>query len=106
MTNQDWMERKLEEQRRLYEQYGKALERDHTGEFVAISLDGDILLDRKMGKLLRRATDTFGRDNFAMARVGYEAMTEWMSAAYSHPSASGNARGRTECTHSLHRQRL
>ena len=43
MTNQDWMERKLEE---------------HTGEFVAISLDGEILLDRKMGKLLRRATDT------------------------------------------------
>ena len=80
MTNQDWMERKLEEQRRLYERYGKALERDHTGEFVAISLDGDILLDRKMGKLLRRATDTFGRDNFAMARVGHEAMTEWMSA--------------------------
>ena len=81
MISQDWMERKLEEQSRLYERYGKALEEDHTGEFVAISLDGDILLDRKMGKLLRRATDTFGRDNFAMARVGHEAMTEWMSAA-------------------------
>ena len=80
MTNQDWMERKLEEQSRLYERYGKALEEDHAGELVAISLNGDILLDRKMGKLLRRATDIFGRDNSAMARVGHEAMTEWMSA--------------------------
>ncbi len=80
-NSQDWIERKQAEQRRLYELYGKGLEKDHTGEFVAISLDGDILLDRKMGKLLKRAIDTFGRDNFAMARVGHEAMAEWMDAA-------------------------
>ena len=79
-STENWMERKLKEQRRLYEQYGKGLEKEHTGEFVAISLEGEILLDRKMGKLLRRATETFGRDNFAMARVGREVMTEWMSA--------------------------
>ena len=81
LSMEDWMERKLKEQRRLYDQYGKALEESHTGEFVAISPEGEILLDRKMGKLLRRATDTFGPDNFAMARVGYEAMTEWMTTA-------------------------
>ena len=80
-SSNDWMERKLQEQRRLYQLYGRPLEDEHAGEFVAISLDGDILLDRKMGKLLRRATDTFGRDNFALARVGHDAMTEWMRAS-------------------------
>ena len=80
VDTKDWIERKLNEQRRLYEQYGKELERDHTGEFVAISLEGEIILDRKMGKLLKRAIEAFGHDNFAMARVGHEAMTEWMRA--------------------------
>ena len=78
IDTKDWIEQKLSEHRRLYEQYGKALEKDHTGEFVAISLEGQIILDRKMGKLLKRAVETFGHGNFAMARVGHEAMTEWM----------------------------
>ena len=80
VDTKDWIDRKLSEQRRLYERYGKALEGEHTGEFVAISLEGEIILDRKMGKLLKRAVETFGQDNFAMARVGHEAMAEWMRA--------------------------
>ena len=80
IDTEDWIEQKLKEQRRLYEQYGEALEKDHTGEFVAISLEGEVILGRKMGKLLKRAVETFGQDNFAMARVGHEAMTEWMRA--------------------------
>ena len=80
IDTEDWIEQKLKEQRRLYERYGKALEKDHTGEFVAISLEGEVILDRKMGKLLKRAVETFGQDNFAMARVGHEAMVEWMRA--------------------------
>ena len=77
VANSEWMERKLEEQRRLYEKYGRALEKEHTGEFVAISLEGEIILDRRLGELLKRAMDTFGPDNFAMARVGHDAMAEW-----------------------------
>ena len=80
IDTKDWIEQKLKEQRRLYEQYGEALEKEHTGEFVAISLEGEIILGRKMGKLLKRAVETFGQDNFAMARVGHEAMVEWMRA--------------------------
>ena len=76
----EWIDRKVNEQRRLYEQYGKALEKEHAGEFVAISLEGEIILDRKMGSLLKRAVEEFGNDNFAMARVGHEAMVEWMRA--------------------------
>ena len=77
----NWIDQKLEEQHRLYAQYGKPLEKEHTGEFVAISRDGEILLGKRMGELLKRAIDTFGRDNFAMARVGHETMTEWLLAA-------------------------
>ena len=82
MTNmRNWIDQKLEEQHRLYEQYGKPFEKDHTGEFVAISHDGETILGKRMGKLLKRAIDTFGRDNFAMARIGHETMTEWLLTA-------------------------
>ena len=67
-NEEKWIERKLEEQRCLYDLYGRALKNEHTGEFVAISLDGDIILDRRLGEVLKRAMDTFGRDNFAVAR--------------------------------------
>ena len=77
-ANSEWMEHKLEEQRRLYEKYGRPLEKEHKGEFVAISLEGEILLDKRLGELLKQAIDTFGPDNFAMARVGHDAMAEWL----------------------------
>lgn len=77
-VDQEWLERKLEEQHQLYEKYGKSLEREHKGDFVAISLDGEILLDQKLGDLLKRAIDTFGDDNFAIARVGHDALAEWL----------------------------
>ena len=77
-TDREWMARKLEEQRWLYEKYGKRLEAEHTGEFVAIGLDGEVLLNRRLGELLKQAIDTFGPDNFALARVGHEAMAEWL----------------------------
>ena len=77
-VDQEWLERKLEEQNRLYEKYGKPLENKHKGEFVAISLDGEILLERRLGDLLKQAIDTFGPDNFVMARVGHDALAEWL----------------------------
>ena len=76
--DQEWMERKLEEQRQLYEKFGKPLEKEHKGEFIAISLEGEILLDRRLGELLKQAIDEFGPDNFAMARVGHDSMAEWL----------------------------
>ena len=66
-NKEKWMERKLDEQRRLYDLYGRSLEKEHTGEFVAISLDGEIILGRREGA--KCALDTFGRDNFVMART-------------------------------------
>lgn len=66
-------------ERRLYAKYGKPLEANHAGEFVAISWDGEMLLGKRDGETLRRAIDEFGRGNFMMARVGYDVMHEWVT---------------------------
>ena len=78
-TNSEWMERKLEEQRRLYEKYGKPLEDEHKGEFVAISLEGERLIGKREGEVLKRAVDTFGRGNFALAKVGGDTLQQWFN---------------------------
>ena len=75
--NSEWIAQKAAERRRLYEKYGKPLEANHAGEFIAISADGEILLGERDGETLRRALDKFGRGNFAMARVGCDFMHEW-----------------------------
>ena len=66
-------------ERRLYAKYGKPLEANHAGEFVAISWDGEILLGKRDGEILRRAIDEFGRGNFVMACVGSETIHEWVT---------------------------
>ena len=76
----EWREKKDAELRRLYEKYGRPLETEHTGEFVAISMEGEILLGEREGNLFFQALDAFGRDKFALAKVGCEAMDEWLRA--------------------------
>ena len=75
---EQWLARKAEEKRRLYEQYGKALEKDHKGEYVAISPDGKTILGTRLGEVLRQAIDTFGSGNFALARVGHRTLARWL----------------------------
>ena len=69
-----WMDWQLGQQRRLYRKYGKPLEAKHTGEWVAISEDGETLLGEWGGEVLKSALDKFGRDNFALVMVGHEVM--------------------------------
>ena len=49
---------------RLYETYGKPLERDHWGDYVAISSDGQTLLARTSFEAPQQATEAFGLGNF------------------------------------------
>ena len=87
--DKEWLECKLEEQerikdqlakeQRLYSLHAKHLEPEHNGEFVAISFDGELVVGKRDGEVLKRAVDTFGRGNFTMARVGHEVMHEWIS---------------------------
>ena len=74
---QEWLDKKGKEQKLLYEKFGKPLEREHTGEYVAISLDGQTILGARLGELLRMAVETFGRDNFAIAKVGHDTVETW-----------------------------
>ena len=49
---------------KLYEQYGKPLEREHWGEYVAIFPDGRTVLGKSPHEVLDMALDTIGRGSF------------------------------------------
>ena len=49
---------------RLYEEYGKPLEAEHWGEFVAISSDGRVLIGATLRDVVREAKDVLGPGNF------------------------------------------
>ena len=53
----------------LYEKYGKPLEAEHWGEFVAISQDGKMVLGRTLLEVASKASDVLGRHNFVF-KVG------------------------------------
>ena len=50
----------LDEADRLYEQYGKPLEAEHWGEYVAIARDGRVVLAPTLLEVMQRATAAFG----------------------------------------------
>lgn len=74
-------ELRRQEDARLYEKYGKPLEKDHTGELVAIGPNGQIMFGqgKTPGELLKEAAELFGRGNFAFRKVGHDAVWKWLS---------------------------
>ena len=80
MTNYEkWTARRIKEDERLYEEYGKALEKEHTGKFVAIGPDGQTILGDDDAEVLRQAIERFGSGNFALTRVGYRTLGRWLA---------------------------
>ena len=80
MTNiKEWITRREHEDRHLYEQYGKPLEKDHTGEFVAIGPDGRTILGTDDIAVFNQAIDLLGSGNFALCRVGHRAFGRWLT---------------------------
>ncbi len=75
---EEWLGHKAEEKRELYERYGKPLERNHKGEYVAISREGRVILGKRAGEVLRQAIDTFGSGNFGLFRVGHRSFSRWL----------------------------
>jgi hypothetical protein len=53
-----------------YERYGKPLENDHRGEFVAITQDGRVIVGKNDIGVVDRAIEEFGSGNFILCRVG------------------------------------
>ena len=74
---------------KLYEGYGKTLERDHHGEYAAISKDGRVVVGKDDNEVVARAIRELGSGSFVLYRVGYEYVykirrrTCW-SAAFDH----------------------
>ena len=76
----NWLEQTAELDERLYEQYGKPLEKDHRGEYVAIATDGRTVLGTDPDDVLRRAVEDFGSGNFALTKIGEKAFGKWLSS--------------------------
>ena len=60
----------------LYERYGKPLEAEHWGEFVAISEQGETVLGATLLEAMERADDTFGPGGFVF-KVGEVSVGRW-----------------------------
>jgi tetratricopeptide (TPR) repeat protein len=55
----------------LYERYGKPLEREHHGKYIAISRDGRVIVDSNDLSVIGQAINAFGSGNFVFRRIGY-----------------------------------
>ena len=60
----------------LYKQYGKPLEQEHWGEFVAIFPDGRSVLGNSQLEVLEQALDQFGPGSFIF-KVGDKVVGKW-----------------------------
>ena len=76
-SEKKWLAHRAREDRRLYEQYGTPLEREHMGEFLAIGPQGDTILAESLTEVTQNAVQAFGAGNFALARVGHPAIGRW-----------------------------
>ncbi|MBI3538612.1 MAG: hypothetical protein HY070_13780 [Chloroflexi bacterium] len=61
----------------LYDKFAKQLEKEHKGEFVAIGLDGAMIVDPNHARVLHQAAEKFGAGNFALMKIGYDYVLKW-----------------------------
>ncbi len=61
----------------LYEKYAKHLEAERKGEYVAIGLDGALVVGPKHVDVLIQAAEKFGAGNFALWKIGYDYELAW-----------------------------
>lgn len=66
----------MEQSERLYDQYGKPLEQDHWGEYVAIFPDGRTLVGADLEDVSHQALSQFGKGSFVF-KVGEKAVGKW-----------------------------
>ena len=61
---------------KLYEQYGKPLEQEHWGEYVAIFPDGRTLVGSDLMAVSDQVLDRLGRGSFVF-KVGEKSVGNW-----------------------------
>ena len=71
------LKKRVMEDDALYQRYGKKLEQEHKGEFVAISREGAVIVSKSDIEVLQKALEQFGSGNFAFRRIGYKAIGKW-----------------------------
>lgn len=64
---------------RLYEQYGKPLETDHWGEFLAVSPQGETVIAGTLLEVAQRALAAFGPGSFVF-KIGDKVVGGWRQA--------------------------
>jgi hypothetical protein len=60
----------------LYDKYGRPLEADHRGQYLAISPDGKTVLGATLDEVAEQAEATFGPGNF-LYKIGEKAVGKW-----------------------------
>jgi hypothetical protein len=75
MTNVDYSERKQQAEH-LYRQYGKPLEADHGGKYLAVSEQGKTILANTLLEVVEKARATFGPGSFIF-KVGPRSVGTW-----------------------------
>jgi hypothetical protein len=65
----------------LYERYAKHLEAEHRGEFVAISLDGQVIVGPDRVQVVWAAAERFGEGNFSLRKIGFPYVLKWRRVA-------------------------
>lgn len=62
---------------KLYKKYGKRLEKDHKGEYLAISQKGQTILGQNLYEVAKEASDVFGPGNFVY-KIGERTVGKWL----------------------------
>ncbi len=60
----------------LYQQYGRPLEKNHWGEFVAISKEGKTVLGNDLIRVMKKSLADFGPGSHVF-KVGEKAVFKW-----------------------------
>jgi hypothetical protein len=61
---------------KFYDKYGKPLEKNHWGDYLAVSGKGETLLGKNYLKVVLKARSTFGPGSF-LYKVGEKAIWKW-----------------------------
>ena len=69
----------------LYEQYGRPLEPDHNGEYLAISPEGKVVVGKDLIGVLDRAVGELGRGHVVF-KVGGPSVYKWVSIFGCNPA--------------------
>lgn len=60
----------------FYNKYGKPLENNHWGDYLAVSENGETILGKNYLKVVLKARSTFGPGSF-LYKVGEKAIWKW-----------------------------